>query len=304
MKISRLFEAKRVVLSFEVFPPKQAASIDVIYETIDGLAPLRPDYISVTYGAGGSSSQNSIEIASKIRQKYKINALAHLTCVGSSEAQIDAILLNLKNRGVENILVLRGDLPQHLDPVNVFHDFRHASDLAAYVTAKTGFCLGGACYPEVHPESPDIDKDIANLKRKVEAGVEFLITQLFLDTEQFLRFQEKLAKKNIWVPIQAGIMPIIDLRFVEKMVKLSNTRIPKKLGLILEKFEHNQEAIKEAGIAYASEQIIELLANDVNGIHLYTMNKSQLAKDIMKNVGTMIYAVNDLENHKSVNGIC
>ncbi|UWG96412.1 methylenetetrahydrofolate reductase [NAD(P)H] [Dehalobacter sp. DCM] len=299
MNILEKFETKKAVVSFEVFPPKQIASIDMIHETIDGLAPLRPDYISVTYGAGGSSSNNTIEIASKIRNKYRINALAHLTCVGSSKAQIDTILMDLKNKGINHIMVLRGDLPQNADPVNVFQDFKHASDLAAYITDKSDFCLGGACYPETHPECPDINQDVDNLKRKIEAGVQFLITQLFLDNEKFYRFRDKLEQNRIAVPIQAGIMPVTNVQLIERMVKLSNTRIPKKLARTLEKFEHNQEAIKDAGIAYASEQIIELLANDVNGIHLYTMNKPQTAKDIMKNVGTMVYALNEADNQIS-----
>jgi len=249
--------------------------------------------MSVTYGAGGSSSKNTVEIVSEIKRKYGIEAVAHLTCVGSSKAQIDEILAELKSKDVHNILVLRGDLPKNTDPKDVFNDFKHASDLAAYITSKSSdFCLAGACYPEVHPECSCMDKDIENLKKKIDAGVSFLITQLFLDNEEFYKFREKAAQNQINIPVEVGIMPVTNRALIEKMIKLSNASMPGKLVKILDKFEHNQQAVKEAGIEYATEQIIDLMANDVAGIHLYTMNKPQIAKDIMGNVGSMVYAIN------------
>jgi len=293
MYISELFKQKNVVVSFEIFPPKQTSSIDTIYETIDALAPLRPDYISVTYGAGGSTSKTTLEIASIIKNKYRINALAHLTCYNSSREDIDKILSDLQKANIANILALRGDRPQNWKPGEEKQaDFRYAADLARYISSRYDFCLGGACYPEGHPECSDLDKDVENLKRKEESGVDFLITQLFFDNEKYYRFKEKVDRLNIRIPIQVGIMPITNRKQVERMIELSNATIPSKLIRILDKFEHNQQAIRDAGIAYATEQIIELLSNDVRGIHIYTMNKPQVAKDLVRNLDSLIYALN------------
>ncbi|RNC29604.1 MAG: 5,10-methylenetetrahydrofolate reductase [Candidatus Dichloromethanomonas elyunquensis] len=292
MKITELFKQKQAVVSFEIFPPKQVSSIDVIFETIDGLVPLRPDYISVTYGAGGSSTKTTVEIAAKIKNKYGLNSLAHLTCIGSSKSQMDEILNELKDNDISNILVLRGDFPRDANPADLPNDFKQASDLAQYIASKFDFCLGGACYPEIHPECSSLDKDIENLKRKVDAGVSFLVTQLFFNNDQFYRFRNKAAQQNINVPIQAGIMPITNRKSIEKMLSLTNSEMPLKLTRILDKFEHNQEAIKDVGIAYATEQIIDLLSQDVNGVHIFTMNKPQITKDILRNLGSLIYSIN------------
>jgi len=292
LKITELFKQKQAVVSFEIFPPKQVSSIDVIFETIDGLVPLRPDYISVTYGAGGSSTKTTVEIAAKIKNKYGLNSLAHLTCIGSSKSQMDEILNELKDNDISNILVLRGDFPRDANPADLPNDFKQASDLAQYIASKFDFCLGGACYPEIHPECSSLDKDIENLKRKVDAGVSFLVTQLFFNNDQFYRFRNKAAQQNINVPIQAGIMPITNRKSIEKMLSLTNSEMPLKLTRILDKFEHNQEAIKDVGIAYATEQIIDLLSQDVNGVHIFTMNKPQITKDILRNLGSLIYSIN------------
>lgn len=294
MYINELFQQKKAVISFEIFPPKPTTSIDVIYETIDALAPLRPDYISVTYGAGGSTTKTTVEIASIIRKRYNITALAHLTCYNSTKSQIDEILTQLGNNNVSNILALRGDQPRDGSSLQNSHrDFRYASDLAEYISSNYIFCLGGACYPEGHPECPDLDRDVENLRKKVDAGVSFLITQLFFDNEKFFRFKEKVDRLNINVPIQAGIMPVTNRRQIERIVQLTNARIPQKLIRIMDKFEHNREALKDAGIAFATEQIIELLANDVDGIHIYTMNRPQVAKEIIWNLESVFYAVNN-----------
>ncbi|NLP43027.1 MAG: methylenetetrahydrofolate reductase [NAD(P)H] [Peptococcaceae bacterium] len=294
MYISELFDQKKAVISFEIFPPKQTSSIVTIYETIDALAPLRPDYISVTYGAGGSTSKTTLEIASIIKNKYRINALAHLTCFNSSREDIDKMLTDLEKENIANVLALRGDRPRTWKAGEEKEsDFKYAADLAKFISSKHKFCLGGACYPEGHPECSDLDRDVENLKRKEEAGVDFLITQLFFDNEKYYRFKEKADKSGIKIPIQAGIMPITNRKQVERMIELSNATIPHKLVRILDKFEHNQQAIRDAGIAYATEQIIELLANEIRGIHIYTMNKPQIAKDLVRNLDSILYALNN-----------
>jgi methylenetetrahydrofolate reductase (NADPH) len=292
MDLKELFSQKKAVVSFEIFPPKLTSSIGVIYDTIDALAPLRPDYISVTYGAGGSTTKTTVEIASIITNKYKINSLAHLTCFNSSQREIDEILTDLVKKNVRNILALRGDVPRDFKGDSKKRDFQYASNLTQYINDNYNFCLGGACYPEGHPECSDLDKDVENLKRKVKAGVSFLITQLFFDNEVFYRFKEKVDKLEIKVPIQAGIMPITNRKQIERIVELTNAKIPPKLIRILDKFEHNKEAVKDAGIAYATEQIVELLANDIAGIHIYTMNRPQVAKDLVRNLESLLYAVN------------
>ena len=294
MYISELFDQKKAVISFEIFPPKQTSSIVTIYETIDALAPLRPDYISVTYGAGGSTSKTTLEIASIIKNKYRINALAHLTCFNSSREDIDKMLTDLEKENIANVLALRGDRPRTWKAGEEKEsDFKYAADLAKFISSKHKFCLGGACYPEGHPECSDLDRDVENLKRKEEAGVDFLITQLFFDNEKYYRFKEKADKSGIKIPIQVGIMPITNRKQVERMIELSNATIPHKLVRILDKFEHNQQAIRDAGIAYATEQIIELLANEIRGIHIYTMNKPQIAKDLVRNLDSILYALNN-----------
>ena len=294
MYISELFDQKKAVISFEIFPPKQTSSIVTIYETIDALAPLRPDYISVTYGAGGSTSKTTLEIASIIKNKYRINALAHLTCFNSSREDTDKMLTDLEKENIANVLALRGDRPRTWKAGEEQEsDFKYAADLAKFISSKHKFCLGGACYPEGHPECSDLDRDVENLKRKEEAGVDFLITQLFFDNEKYYRFKEKADKSGIKIPIQAGIMPITNRKQVERMIELSNATIPHKLVRILDKFEHNQQAIRDAGIAYATEQIIELLANEIRGIHIYTMNKPQIAKDLVRNLDSILYALNN-----------
>lgn len=293
MLIKELFQKKRAVVSFEIFPPKATTSINSIYHTIDALAPLRPDYISVTYGAGASTTKNTVEIASLIRNKYDIHALAHLTCLSSTQLEIDQILQELQHNQVNNVLALRGDLPKDGEHLNSDkQDFRYASDLVSYVKKHYLIGLAGACYPEGHPQAFGIEEDIDYLQAKVEAGVDFLITQLFFDNDLFLRFIEKVQKRNIRVPIQVGIMPVTHRKQIERIVSLSNATIPKKLIKILDRFENNQEAVKDAGIAYATEQISELLSEGVQGVHIYTMNKPQVAKDLVHNLQSLLYAVN------------
>ena len=285
MKMSKLFEAKKPVFSLEIFPPKKTSGIDTIYETLDGLKDLRPDFISVTYGAGGNLADNSTcEICSIIKNKYNIMPIAHLTCVNNSKSDIDVILGNLKNAGVSNILALRGDINPDIPPKN---DFTHADELVAYIKTKGDFNVSGACYPETHPDSENVVSDILNLKRKVDNGAEHLMSQLFFNNEDFYDFLEKARLSGINVPIEAGIMPVTNKAQIMRMATMCGASIPRKMSRLLNKFENNPKALEDAGIAYAIDQIIDLIANGVDGIHLYTMNKPYIAQRIFDAISSM-----------------
>lgn len=288
MLIKELFKTKKPVLSLEIFPPKKDSPIEVIYDTIEGLKDLRPDFISVTYGAGGSSTDRTVEIASLLKNKYGIEALAHLTCIASTKEQINAILDRLQQQGIENILALRGDLPA--DPNSKFPDplnYRYARDLIVHIREHSSVCVGAACYPEGHIEAPSLEKDLQNLQDKVQAGADFLITQLFFDNDLFYNFMDKLAARGVSVPVTAGIMPVLNRKQIERMTALSGASLPPKFRRMMEKYEHDPAAIKEAGIAYATEQIIDLLSWGVAGIHLYTMNKPEVARGIIGNISSI-----------------
>jgi methylenetetrahydrofolate reductase (NADPH) len=285
MLIKNLFTGKKPVISFEIFPPKKDSDIETIYSTIDGLKDLNPDFISVTYGAGGSTSNKTIEIASIIKNKYYIESLAHLTSVSLSKEKLNNILTELKKNNINNILALRGDFPHDMseeDKVN--RDFLYASDLAAEIKNNGGFSIGGACYPEGHLESINLENDILNLKKKVDNGTDFLITQLFFDNELFYKFKEAALKNSITIPVSAGIMPVTSKKQIERIVELSGATLPAKFKRIMDKYEHNPQALKEAGIAYATEQIIDLLSWGIDGIHLYTMNRPETARKIIQNI--------------------
>ena len=285
MEISNLFE-DRTVFSFEVFPPKKTSPIDTIYKTLDGLKDLKPDFISVTYGAGGNTADSSTcDIASIIKNKYNIEALAHLTCVNSSMDDIDIILKQLKENNIENVLALRGDINPDNPPKD---DFRYASELISYIKEKGGFNLSGACYPEIHLEAKDMITDILNLKKKVDAGASHLISQLFFDNNAFYSFVEKAKIAGINIPIEAGIMPVVNKNQIERMVSLCGASLPAKFSKIMQRFEHNPEALRDAGIAYAVDQIVDLVSNGVDGIHLYTMNNPYIAKKISESVVSII----------------
>ena len=278
MNIQRLFESKKVVYSLEVFPPKKTTSIDTIYNTLYGLRGLRPDFISVTYGAGGSEAQKNktCEIASLIKSEYQIEPVSHLTCVGSTKQDIMEFLDRLKAEGVQNILALRGDIT----PGNDVIDFEHASDLAAFIkNYDDSFNISGACYPEGHCDSANMDQDIENLKKKVDAGVTHLVSQLFFDNNHFYEFMDKVEKVGIHVPIEAGIMPVINKAQIERTVSMCGASFPVKFSKLLNKYAQDPIALKDAGIAFATEQIIDLINNDVRGIHLYTMNNVETATD-------------------------
>ena len=276
-----------MVFSFEVFPPKKTSTVDVIYNTLDELSGLKPDFISVTFGAGGSgNSFFALDIASRIKESGLIPVL-HLPCINFTRAEIDSTLAEAQKRGVENILALRGDINPDIPPVR---DFEHASDLITYLRSKGDFDIAGACYPECHPDAETLDEDIANLKLKVEAGADHLITQLFFDNDSFYDFRDKAAANGINVPIEAGIMPVVNKNQIERMVTTCGASLPRKFVKIMQRYEHNPEALRDAGIAYAINQIVDLAASGVDGIHLYTMNNAYVARKISEAVSGIIEA--------------
>lgn len=275
MKIKELFTLKQPTISFEVFPPNSVYTLDRVYEVIDELSLLKPDFMSVTYGAGGSTRGNSVNIASKIKNVNKIEALAHLTCIGAKKEEIDRILNELKENNIENIMALRGDKPQDMEIAD--GDFLYANELIKYIKSKEDFSIGGAFYPEGHQETNDL-LDLFNLKNKVESGTDFLISQIFFENEKYYEFKEKLQKLNVNVPLIAGIMPITNGKQIRRITSLCGCSIPEKLKKILDRYEDNPKAMQEAGIAYAMEQIIELLSDDIAGIHIYTMNRVEASK--------------------------
>ena len=285
MRLAQLFGQGRTVFSCEVFPPKRDMPVDSIYTTLDGLQDIRPDFISVTFGAGGSQvNQTTHEIASIIQNRYHIPAMAHLTCVAAGRAEVDQLLAQLKGDGVENVLALRGDVNPDIPPKT---DFAHASDLVAYIHARGDFGVSAACYPEGHLESPDLVSDIRHLKEKVDAGAQHLVSQLFFDNEDFFRFLERARIAGINVPIEAGIMPVLSQNSIRRMVSMCGASMPRKLTRILAKYGDHPEALREAGIAYAIDQISDLIAGGVDGIHLYTMNNPDVARQIASSISAI-----------------
>jgi len=286
--IKDIFNKKKPVLSFEIFPPKQESSIDTVTEAIDKMAALPIDYMSVTYGAGGSTSKKTAELAHYIEEKHNLSALAHLTCISSDKENIRTALEDLRDKGIKNILALRGDIPK--DATFPLPDsYHYASELVSDIKDFGGFCIGGACYPESHPDSPSLDTDIENLKIKADAGVDFLVTQMFFDNDAFYQFRDKALKKGINLPITAGIMPLTNISQIQRMCILSGgASMPSKFTKMIAKYEHNPSALRQAGIAYAVDQIIELISNDIDGIHLYTMNNPVLAKRICEGIKNLI----------------
>ncbi|MBQ4421839.1 MAG: methylenetetrahydrofolate reductase [Schwartzia sp.] len=281
---------KRAVFSFEIFPPKRDMPIDTVYRTLDDLTDLAPDFISVTCGAGGSadgSNRRTIEVASAIQNKYHREGIAHLPCIHFSRADVLSMLDELEKNGVRKILALRGDRVPDLTPKD---DFAHASDLVAFIRAhaKDRFQIFAACYPEGHTEARDLDSDIQNLRKKVDAGVDRLISQLFFDNEYFYEFLDKARKAGITVPVEAGIMPVTNKKQIERMVTLCGATLPRKFQRVLAKYESQPEALREAGIAFATEQIVDLLAHGVDGIHLYTMNNPYVARKISESIRTLL----------------
>ena len=285
MKIKELFD-KGTVFSFEVFPPKKTSSIDTVYKTLEELKGLKPDFISVTFGAGGSENSGlSIDIAKKIKDDLGIESAVHLPCINYTKAEIEGILEQFKAQGIENILALRGDI---VPGVPIKHDFRYASDLVKFIRKHGDFDIAGACYPEGHMETEDLVTDVLNLKKKVDAGAQHLISQLFFDNSLFYSFIERTKIAGIKVPIEAGIMPVTNKTQIERMVAMCGASLPPKFTKMIQKYEHNPEALRDAGIAYAIDQIVDLVSNGVDGIHLYTMNNAYVATKITNAVENII----------------
>ena len=287
MKTSELFKTKRV-LSFEIFPPKRTDSVNTIFDTVNELKGLNPDFISVTYGAGGSESNtDTLTIASAIKNNYGIESVAHLPCINLTKGEVLKVLEDFRGAGIENILALRGDVNPAFTPKN---DFKYATELISFIKENGDFNIIGACYPEGHKECPTIIEDIRNLKSKVDAGANQLVTQLFFDNNYFYSFRERAVIAGINVPIEAGIMPVVNKKQIERMVSLCGVNLPKKFLSIMDRYENNPIAIRDAGIAYAIDQIVDLIAQGVDGIHLYTMNNPYIAHRIHEAINTLLVA--------------
>ena len=285
MKITDIIKGSKPSLSFEVFPPKSFENLESAKNTVSEIAKLMPGYMSVTYGAGGSTDVYTPEIASCIL-RAGVTPLAHLTCISADEEKVVSILQKLKNIGVENILALRGDLPKGV----IEHKgvYLHASDLAKKIRDFGGFCIGGACYPEGHPEAADIDEDIEKLKIKIDAGCEFLTTQMFFDNDIIYRYMDKLSKAGISTTVVPGIMPVTSVKQIERIVMISGNALPEKFTRMVDKYKNNAIDMKEAGIEYATEQIKNLYADGFNAVHVYSMNKPDVAEAIQRNLAEII----------------
>ena len=286
MKISEILKNNKVTVSFEVFPPKQWDKIEHTKEVVRELCTANPSFISVTYGATGTQAGFTQEIANAIEEDG-VTALSHLTCLTSTRDKVDRVVKELQANHIDNILALRGDIPEGFE----FPDeqyFEHAYQLVNEIKSLGDFCVGGACYPEIHPESKDRVEDLAHLKEKVDCGLDFLTSQLFFDNDQFLDFVEMCRIKGINVPVIAGIMPITNAKLIRRSIALSNCSVPKKFYRIMDRFGEDDASMKQAGIIYATEQIIDLMANGVNNIHIYTMNKPDVALQIMNGLSEII----------------
>ena len=285
MKIIEKLKRGTPTLSFEVFPPKPGLPLGPTLDAVRRVASLRPDFISVTYGAGGNGAKGTVALASEVQNGTKITALAHLTCVGSTKEDVACRLSELKENGIENVLALRGDLP---DGAARSGDFRFAADLVEEIRKAGGFCIGAACYPEGHIECPHREDDIAHLKEKVGRGVDFLTTQMFFDNSVLYSFLYRAMARGIEVPVIAGIMPVTNGKMIARACALSGATLPNRFRRIVDRYGDDPDAMKQAGIAYATEQIVDLLANGVRGVHVYTMNKPDVAKAIADNLSHLI----------------
>lgn len=283
MKIADILKEEKVHISCELFPPKQGGQLEKVQQVVQEIARIQPAYMSVTYGATGGTSDYTVDIADEIQNKNGIPALAHLTCASSTKEKVREVVAQLKEKNIENILTLRGDIPEHAD-FPLPNQYKHAVELIADVKSLGDFCLGGACYPEGHPEAPTMHEDITHLKEKVDAGCDFLTTQMFFDNDIYYNFMYKILQKNINVPVVAGIMPVTNAAQIKRIISLSGNMVPPRFKAIVDRFYDNPEAMKQAGIAYATEQVIDLIANGVNNIHIYTMNKPDIAGAIFQNL--------------------
>lgn len=285
MYIKELYRQKKPVLSFEIFPPKPDYPLETVFETVKDLRDLNPDYISVTYGAGGSNRERTVQIASRIKRDFQVETMAHLTCVGHSPAELDKIIEDFQSNSIQNVLALRGDPPQdgaagYFKPGH----YCHAVELIKHIRQNNVFCIGGAAYPEGHVDCRRLDEDWGYLREKVAAGVDFFITQLFFDNRVFYHFKESLLRLGVTVPVSAGIMPVLNSKQIRRMAYLSGASIPAKLLRIFDSYENDPVSFEQAGIEYAINQINDLIENGVEGIHLYTMNRSVQTRKIVADI--------------------
>jgi methylenetetrahydrofolate reductase (NADPH) len=290
MKLIDILKKDELSLSFEVFPPKTDVSFDNVKGAIREIAKLKPSFMSVTYGAGGGTSKYTLEIAEEIKKEYGVPSLAHLTCVSSTKETVKAMIENIKKAGISNVMALRGDVPESMiNDDRSKWEYLHAVDLVRELKeSNPDFCIGGACYPEVHPESINQKIDIKYLKEKVDAGCDFLTTQMFFDNNLLYNFLYKIREAGITVPVIAGIMPITNANQVERAIKLSGSHMPQRFKSLVDKFGSDPLAMKQAGIAYATDQIIDLYANNVTNVHVYSMNKPDVAEKIQANLSDII----------------
>ena len=290
MKLSELLQSEQLHLSFEVFPPKTDSAFDSVKEATEEIAKLHPSFMSVTYGAGGGTSRYTLEIARNIKEQYHVPTLAHLTCVSSTKETVREKIAQMQAAGIENVMALRGDLTPELENSDRSQwAYRHAVDLIHDIRdSGADFCIGGACYPEIHPESANQKEDIRYLKEKVDAGCAFLTTQMVFDNNLFYNFLYKIREAGITVPVIPGIMPITNANQVARAIKLSGSFIPQRFKSLVDKFGSDPAAMKQAGIAYATDQIIDLFANDIKNVHVYSMNKPDVAAKIQANLEGII----------------
>ena len=290
MKITEILERREYSVSFEVFPPKKDGNFDGVVRATEQIAELKPAYMSVTYGAGGGTGEYTMRIADQTEKKYGFPVLAHLTCVSSTKESLGEAIAELRRRGIGNVLALRGDLTPELERTDrSLWAYSHATELIAELrSADPGLCIGGACYPETHPESPDQKEDIKHLKEKADAGCDFFTTQMFFDNSLFYNFMYKIREAGITVPVVPGIMPITNGNQVERAVKLSGSFMPQRFKSLVDAFGSDPEAMTQAGIAYATDQIIDLFANGIRHVHVYSMNKSAVAAGITGALSSII----------------
>ncbi len=289
MKIKDILKEEKVHISFEVFPPKTDAGYESVLRATEKIAALKPAFMSVTYGAGGGTSKNTASIASQIQDDFHVTSLAHLTCVSSTKEEVHAVIENLKEKGIENILALRGDIPADTEFPLPNH-YKYASELIEDIKQQGDFCIGAACYPEGHVDTEHKKDDIRNLKKKVDCGVDFLTTQMFFDNNIFYNFLYRIREQGITIPVLPGIMPVTNGKQIARICQLSGTILPERFRAVVDCFGDNPAAMQQAGIAYATDQIVDLIANGIRNIHIYSMNKPEIAGAIMENLSEIIKA--------------
>lgn len=289
MKIKDILKEEKVHISFEVFPPKTDAGYESVLRATEKIAALKPAFMSVTYGAGGGTSKNTASIASQIQDDFHVTSLAHLTCVSSTKEEVHTVIENLKEKGIENILALRGDIPADTEFPLPNH-YKYASELIEDIKQQGDFCIGAACYPEGHVDTEHKKDDIRNLKKKVDCGVDFLTTQMFFNNNIFYNFLYRIREQGITIPVLPGIMPVTNGKQIARICQLSGTILPERFRAVVDCFGDNPAAMQQAGIAYATDQIVDLIANGIRNIHIYSMNKPEIAGAIMENLSEIIKA--------------